>query len=152
MSEVEEISIKIKRTNINTSIDIKIAKESTISELKEIIQEKSGIEPSRQTLVYKGKILVDNKTLNEYSVDNDHSLILVEKAVNTETISSSTSSNPNANPRPFTMQAGLGTPGVINTDLLRQPIGGGNLDINTAMDMMSNPQVQQAMNEVFIII
>jgi len=148
MSEMEEILIKIKRTNTNNTLEIKITKGSTVSELKEVIQEKSGIEASRQTLVYKGRILSDDKTLIEYSVDNEHSLILVEKAVNTQTTSSSTSNQTgNPNPRPFTMQAGLGTPGVINTDLLRQPIGG-SMDLNAAMNLMNNPQVQQSMNEV----
>jgi len=151
MSEIEEILIKIKRTNSTSLIEIKILKTSTISELKEVIQEKSGIETSRQTLVYKGRILADEKTLSEYSVDNEHSLILVEKAASSQTISSSNSGHTgNSNPRPFTMQAGLGTPGAINTDLLRQPIGG-TMDINTAMNLMSNPQVQQSMNEVNIL-
>jgi ubiquilin len=154
MSESEEVSIKIKRTNNNNLVEVKITKSANILELKKVIAEKSGIETNRQSLVYKGKILSDDKTLNEYQVENDHTILLVEKLIstqsNTSTNTSSNSSTSNT-ARPFTMQAGLGTPGFINTDILRHPVGG-NLDLNTAMNLMSNPQVQQAMNEVGFLI
>lgn len=150
MSEVEEITIKIKKTNNSSVFEMKIAKSASVLELKEKIQEKIGVDANRQSLVYKGKILVDDKTLAEYQVDNDHTLILVEKVGNTQTTTNnatSNSSNTVTSSRPFTMQAGLGTPGTINTDLLRHPISG-NMDINSAMNLMNNPEVQQTMNEV----
>jgi uncharacterized ubiquitin-like protein YukD len=151
MSEVEEISIKIKRTNNNSLIEVKVSKSATVLELKEVIQEKSGIDANRQSLVYKGKILADDRTLSEYQVENDHTLILVEKVVNSQSTHSSNTGSNTSTSRPFTMQAGLGTPGIINTDILRHPVGG-NMDLNTAMNLMSNPQVQQAMNEVGLIL
>lgn len=152
MSEYDEVSIKIKRTNNNSLIEIEITKSATVLELKEVIKEKTGIEQNRQSLVYKGKILADDKTLSEYHVENEHTLILVEKVVNTQSTSSTnTSINTSNTNRPFTMQAGLGTPGTINTDILRHPVGG-NIDLNTAMNLMSNPEVQQSMNEVGIYI
>ncbi len=149
MSESEEITIKIKRINNNTLIEMKIGKSATVLELKEKIQEKTGVDTNRQNLVYKGKVLVDDKTLAEYQVENDHTLIYVEKVGNIQTTTSNTSgsSTTSTTSRPFTMQAGLGTPGTINTDILRHPISG-TMDLNTAMNMLSNPQLQQAMNEV----
>jgi len=150
MSEVEEITIKIKKTNNSSVFEMKIVKSASVLELKEKIHEKIGVDSNRQSLVYKGKILIDEKTLADYQVENDHTLILVEKVGTTQTTTSnntSSSSNTVTSSRPFTMQAGLGTPGTINTDILRHPISG-NMDINSAMNLMNNPEVQQAMNEV----
>jgi hypothetical protein len=138
----EEVSIKIKRPSSTTTIDLTVLKSLTVLELKAILKEKTGLEESRQNIVYKGKILADEKLLSDYGVSDDHTMILVEKVTNNSTTTTPTPQNR------FPMQTGLGTPGIINTDLLNQPLNPGNVDIGALSQMLGNPEVQQQMNDV----
>jgi len=73
----EEITIKIKLTNNNSTFDIKIAANAPVSELKKACVEKSTLSVEEQNMVYKGRILADDKLVSDYSVQNDHTIILV---------------------------------------------------------------------------
>lgn len=153
---MSEINIKIKQTSTNTTLDITISKESTVLELKKIIEEKTQIVPDLQNLVYKGRILSNNSTLSEYKLDNDHCIILVKKHVekteekktenvtsssNNTTTTNSTSQNPNSNVDPFSLFANAGL-GGLGGGL------GGNMDMNQINQLMGNPMYQQAMDQV----
>ncbi len=154
---MSEINIKIKQTSTNTTLDITISKESTVLELKNIIEEKTQIVPDLQNLVYKGRILSNNSTLSEYKLENDHCIILVKKHVekteekktenvtstsNTTTTTNSTSQIPNSNVDPFSLFGNAGF-GGLGGGL------GGNMDMNQINQLMSNPMYQQAMDQVF---
>ena len=78
MSE-EAINIKIKLTNNNINFDVKILPSQTILELKGICEKDSNLGPTEQNLVYKGRILVDDKLVKDYNIQNDHTIILVKK-------------------------------------------------------------------------
>lgn len=153
---MSEINIKIKQTSTNTTLDITISKESTVLELKKIIEEKTQIVPDLQNLVYKGRILSNNSTLSEYKLDNDHCIILVKKHVEkteekkTENVTSSSNNNtttnttsqiPNSNVDPFSLFANAGL-GGLGGGL------GGNMDMNQINQLMGNPMYQQAMDQV----
>jgi uncharacterized ubiquitin-like protein YukD len=75
------ITLKIKMSSNNTLFEISISKSATVKELKNICGEadKSNISPQEQNLVYKGRILADEKFLNDYKIDNNHTIILVKK-------------------------------------------------------------------------
>jgi len=49
----------------------------TISELKDLIQEKESIPPDQQRLIFAGKQLEDGKVLDEYSIGAKSVLNLV---------------------------------------------------------------------------
>lgn len=74
-----EITIKVKQTTNNTFIDLQTSLETTVLALKIKIQELTKINPEQQTLIYKGKILVDDKTISDYSLQDSNTVILVKK-------------------------------------------------------------------------
>jgi hypothetical protein len=77
----ENITIKIKMSMNNTTFELTIAKSATINELKESCKTESGINPPEQNLVYRGRILVDEKLVSDYNIASDHTIILVKKHV-----------------------------------------------------------------------
>lgn len=51
----------------------------SVANLKKLVQEKTGLQPSEQRLQYAGKELVDRMTLGDYSVANNATLHLVSR-------------------------------------------------------------------------
>ena len=107
----DEIQVKIKMTSNAQVYTIKILKSDTIQALKEKCEKETSIPPQSQNLVYKGRILSNEKLVSDYKIENDHTIILVKKHIpsqpnTTETkpssttttnTTSSTSSNNNSN-------------------------------------------------------
>lgn len=77
MAENNEITIKIKLTNNNSTFDVKILPTASVVDLKKACVEKSTFSIEEQNMVYKGRILADDKNINDYNVQNDHTIILV---------------------------------------------------------------------------
>jgi len=77
----DSITLKIKMSTNNTLFDVIISKSATVKELKSSCSEadKSNISSLEQNLVYKGRILADEKLLSDYNIANDHTIILVKK-------------------------------------------------------------------------
>lgn len=77
----DTITLKIKMSTNNTLFDVIISKSATVKELKSSCSEadKSNISSLEQNLVYKGRILADEKLLSDYNIANDHTIILVKK-------------------------------------------------------------------------
>lgn len=73
------VIVKVKQTNTNTNFDIQISTHATVLDLKKSLFEKSGLNESQQNLVYKGRILSDEKLLSDYNIQNDHTIILVKR-------------------------------------------------------------------------
>ena len=88
----EEITIKVKKTNTANIYTVKIKKSDKVIDLKKEIAKQSDLPAEGQNLVYKGKILNDDKTIQDYELQTDHTVILVRKAnYKPETTSSSSS-------------------------------------------------------------
>ena len=58
-----------------------IRKSDTVLKLKEYCKILSNIPEDQQNLLYKGKILLDEKLINFYNIENDHNIILVKKEI-----------------------------------------------------------------------
>ena len=155
----DEIQIKIKMTSNAQVYTIKVLKSDTIQTLKEKCEKETSIPPKSQNLVYKGRILSNEKLVSDYKIENDHTIILVKKHTssqpttaenktntqntstnnnNTSTNSTNTnnnnnnSNNNNNNQNPF-MGFGGQMPDLSQLGSLM-----GNIDPNILNNMMQN--------------
>ncbi|ETO20996.1 UBA domain protein Dph1, partial [Reticulomyxa filosa] len=76
--ENASISLTVKTTN-DERFQITVSSNATVLETKKAIEKSSSdnIEPDFQRLIYKGQVLKDDKSLNDYSVQDGHTIILV---------------------------------------------------------------------------
>jgi ubiquitin len=73
------MQIFVKNFNDENKLALEVEFSDTIASLKAKIQESSGIAPDQQRLLFAGQELEDDKTLNEYNIQKDFALHVMEK-------------------------------------------------------------------------
>jgi len=68
--------IKVKNLTGNI-VELDVEKSANIEEVKKAVQEKTGIPPPQQRLIYGGKAMADEKTLESYKIEAGAVLHLV---------------------------------------------------------------------------
>lgn len=155
----DKINVKVKMTSNNSTFDISIDKTGTVLDLKKACTEHTQLKETEQNLVYKGRILVDEKTIADYNIMNDHTIILVKKFVpevkaeeKTTTTTTSNSVDPFAvfQAQPIEGGSSSGLSGLSGLGGMGQSgLGGlGGIDPSQLNSMMSNPQYMNMMNEM----
>lgn len=96
-----EITVHIKCSNSDKA-EIKIESSATVLQLKERINEVLSVPANNQRLIYKGRVLKDELTLEGYDVQDGHTVHMVKggTAATPAASSSSTTTTANNNSRP----------------------------------------------------
>jgi len=134
-----EINIKIKYNKGGITIkELTILSDMKIEELRVIIEEEFKIPTFKQNLIFKGRMLKNEKKIEDYNITNNDIILLVEKLGEEKE---------KEGLKNVTGQSGVGAPGQINYDLLKQPMGfGGN--INQVIEAMKIPEIQGQMESM----
>ena len=127
-----EIQIKVKFSKGEVIIkDFSILSDMLVDDLRLIIEEEFKIPPYKQNLIFKGKMLQNEKKIEDYKISNNDLILLVEKVGE---------SGDKVGLSNVTGQTGVGARGQINYDLLKQPMGM-NADLNQVIEAMKIPEI-----------
>jgi ubiquitin len=67
------------KTLVGKTFTVSVSAEFTIENVKSSIQSQSTIPINQQRLIYNGQQLVDNRTVYDYQIPDDSTLLLVLK-------------------------------------------------------------------------
>lgn len=134
-----EISIKIKFNKGEQIIkEFSILNDMTVEDLRLIVEEEFKVPAYKQNLIYKGNMLQNEKKLEDYKISNNDMILLVEKIGET---------GDKVGLNKVSGQSGIGVPGQINYDLLKQPMSFSG-DINQLAEAMKIPEIAGQMDAV----
>jgi len=120
-----QISINIKTTN-SSNTPLSIETSATVLELKQKVAEVLEVPAANQRLIYKGKVLKDDLTLESYEVQDGHTVHMVKGAVAGATPASARPAAAAAPAAPAAAEP-AGMPGAANpmANPFANPFGGG---------------------------
>lgn len=130
-----DIVVKPTAGQPKVTVTVDDTSNTTIAQLKKLLAADLGCPESQQRLIYKGQILKDEKTINDYGIVHEHVVHFVKARAPTD---APRSGPPAPSSAASTRDAAMGIPG-----------GGvaGSVGMNAAIQQaMSNPMMQQMMS------
>ncbi|KAI3404316.2 hypothetical protein KGF56_002836 [Candida oxycetoniae] len=116
---MSDITVTIKSSG-DKKYEVTFDPKITILELKELIAEKSSIAASSQRLIYSGKVLKDDQTVESYKVQNSHTIHMVRSSNATSANSGATATGAGAGAA-SSLGAASGAGATTTTNLQHQP-------------------------------
>ena len=138
MTEVE-IKIKFTKSGQTTLKELTLLSDMLIEELRVVIEEELKVPSYKQNLIFSGKMLQNGKKIEDYKISNNDIILLVEKVGET---------GDKIGLNKVTGQSGIGVPGQINYDLLKQPMGYSG-DISQVIEAMKIPEIAGQVDSMF---
>lgn len=77
-TKIYAMTINVNKVGANKSISLEVEPNETIDSVKTKIQEKEGLTPDRQYLIFLNKCLEEGKTLSDYNIQEYMSIMLYE--------------------------------------------------------------------------
>ncbi|KAJ7953216.1 Ubiquitin domain-containing protein [Quillaja saponaria] len=87
------VTINIRCSN-GSKFSVQISLEATIGSFREVIAQNSDIPADQQRLIYKGRILKDDQTLQSYGLEADHTVHLVRGIATVASTTATGATNP----------------------------------------------------------
>ena len=107
---MEQIEVNIKLASNNQVYNLPIRKSESIIKLKEYCQIISNIPQDQQILLYKGKMLLNEKLIKDYDIENNQEIILAkreeQKPMNIGELLDSANNNKEINPKEIAKSIG----------------------------------------------
>ncbi|EFJ13793.1 hypothetical protein SELMODRAFT_268972 [Selaginella moellendorffii] len=123
-------------TKFSVTVDLK----STVRGLKSLLVERSEVPADQQRLIYKGRVLKDENSLDSYDLQNDHTVHLVRGAPPPGSAPAAPSP---ASPSPAAAPPAAAPPGGIGANMHGGFFGGAAAPLGTATTLPEFQQVQQ---------
>ena len=120
MHELFEINIKTE-TGKTITLDVKTF--TRVHELKEMLQDKEGIPPVQQCLIFRGSLLDDRQTLAQYDIKKQSILKLEVRDDNEEGVFEPPSKRPRGSAGLFGESSGSG--GAASSSIFGRTVGAG---------------------------
>ncbi|KAK9052087.1 hypothetical protein SSX86_028715 [Deinandra increscens subsp. villosa] len=150
-----EINLNIRCSNGN-KFSVRATLRSTILAFKDLLARNCDVPANQQRLIYKGRILKDDQTLDSYGLQADHTIHMVRgsaPAPTTGAPGAGTANTPSqgAGPNEGLGLGGLGGPGASNLfgsglpelEQVQQQL---SQNPNMMRDMMNMPSIQNMLN------
>ncbi|KAK3395621.1 hypothetical protein B0T20DRAFT_471759 [Sordaria brevicollis] len=146
---------------------VTIAESATVLQLKTLLagEEYENVAPEQQRLIYSGKVMKDDEVLSFYKIKHMNTVHMVKRPASAATASSGSTSTPAQPAIPRNMAAGTPSDNLLagltgarfagqvplpSRDLFGPDGGMGAPQTEEELaDLLSNPNVAQAMNEAF---
>ncbi|KAH7443767.1 hypothetical protein KP509_02G050100 [Ceratopteris richardii] len=166
----DKVTVQIRCTS-GSKFSVQVSLETTIAAFKPLLVEGSGVAADQQRLIYKGRVLKDENTLESYGVQHEHTVHLVRAAPSSaaSAVAAANTASTDSSTAPLPMPGvnlGAGPAGVNGFDAGSFGLGGigGSLGLglglpefqqvqqqlmqnpNLMQDMMNLPAVQSLMN------